>query len=331
MNWQIAICTVLAALPAIIWSSIFLKRRDKNFKTYFWVFLGGTLTVVPILAYQYIYLSLIGDNPNWDFVGRLKTIVTGNYWIVLLYAFVGITEEIVKFYIVKILDQRNPEIIKTINDSLKMGILAALGFAFTENIIYFVRILDSMGTQGLIAPFIFRSIFTVCAHLIFSGIFSYYYGVSKYAKDFIDFKKWQGQRVSILDYDNFRRKYIALGLGLSMGLHAVFNTMLSISLPNNVNILFVIFQVIFMFLFLKYLLNSKTGNLTFILANKYKSSMKTEDEDVVLELVGMWFKQKRYKEVAEICQRLERRDPDNNVVKIFKSKAIDALQAAETD
>ena len=59
-----------------------------------------------------------------------------------------------------------------------------------------------------------------------------------------------------------------------------------------------------MFLFLKSLLNSKTGNLTFILANKFKSSMKAEDEDVVLELVGMWFKQKKYKEVYEICQRL---------------------------
>lgn len=331
MNWKIAICTILAALPAIIWSSIFLRRRDKNFKTYFWVFFGGTLTVLPILGYQYVYLKIVGDNPDLDFVGQLKNVVTGNYWIVTLYAFVGITEEVVKFYIVKILDQRNPEIIQTINDSLKMGILSGLGFAFAENIIYFVRILEAMGTQGLIAPFIFRSIFTVCAHLIFSGIFAYYYGVSKFSKDFIDFKKWQGERVSILDYDNFRRKYVAIGLGLSMGLHAVFNTMLSISLPNNVNILFVIFQVIFMFLFLKYLLNSKTGNLTFILANKFKSSMKAEDEDVVLELVGMWFKQKKYQEVYDICTRLERRDPDNNVVKIFKSKSFDALEAAKTD
>jgi len=331
MNWKIAICALLAALPAFIWSAIFLKRRDKNFKTYFWVFAGGTLTVLPILGYQYLYLYLVGDNPDYDFVKQLKTVVTGNWWIVTLYAFVGITEEIIKFYIVKILDQRNPEIIQTINDSLKMGILSALGFAFSENIIYFVRILDSFGTQGLIAPFIFRSIFTVCAHLIFSGIFAYYYGVSKFSKDFIDFKKWQGERVSILDYDIFRRKYVAIGLGLSMGLHAVFNTMLSISMPNNINILLVIFQVIFMFLFLKSLLNSKTGNLTFILANKYKSSMKAEDEEVVLELVGMWFKQKKFQQVYEICQRLERRDPDNNVVKIFKSKAFDALEAERED
>jgi RsiW-degrading membrane proteinase PrsW (M82 family) len=325
-TFSIGICALLAAVPAIIWSAIFLKRRDKNFKTYIWVFLGGTLTVLPILGYQYVYLALIGDNPDLDFVNKLKGIITGNYWIVLLYAFVGITEEIVKFYIVKILDKRHPEIITTINDALKMGILSALGFAFSENIIYFVRILNSMGTEGLIAPFIFRSVFTVCAHLIFSGIFAYYYGVSKFSKDFVDFKKWQGQKVSILDYASHRRKYIGIGLALSLGLHAFFNTMLSISLPNNINILIVIFQVILMFLFLRHLLGQKTGNLTFILADKYKSTMESKDEDVVLELIGVWFKQKKYKQVYEICERLERRDPDNNVVKIFKSKAFDALQ-----
>ncbi len=81
-----------------------------------------------------------------------------------------------------------------------------------------------------------------------------------------------------------------------------------------------------MFLFLRHLLGQKTGNLTFILADKYKSTMESKDEDVVLELIGVWFKQKKYKQVYEICERLERRDPDNNVVKIFKSKAFDALQ-----
>ncbi|MBT6143346.1 hypothetical protein HOH51_02420, partial [bacterium] len=81
-TFSIGICALLAAVPAIIWSAIFLKRRDKNFKTYIWVFLGGTLTVLPILGYQYVYLALIGDNPDLDFVNKLKGIITGNYWIV---------------------------------------------------------------------------------------------------------------------------------------------------------------------------------------------------------------------------------------------------------
>ena len=328
MDFKTLICIVLACLPAIIWSYVILNRRDKNFKTYLWIFLGGTLTVFPILGYQLLYSNTIGQT-SYDFVGPLRQVLTPNMWYVVLYSFVGITEEFIKFMIVKITDKRNPEIITTLADSLKLGILAALGFAFSENIIYFVRIWTRHGFDGLVGPFIFRSIFTVCAHLIFSGIFSYYYGISKFARDFIDFEKWKGEKVTIVDYYKFRRKYVYTGLFLSMILHAIFNTMLSIKLPNNINILFVILQVAAMFMFLQYLLNQKTGNLTFILGEKYHSTMSVENEEVVLELIGQWYNEKKFKEVIGVCERLLKRDPDNNVVKIFMNKSKDELEKLE--
>jgi len=328
MDFKAIICILLACLPAIIWSYVFLNRRDKNFKTYLWIFLGGTLTVFPILAYQILYSKTIGQT-SYDIVGPLREVLSPNMWYVVLYSFVGITEEFVKFLIVKITDKRHPEIISTLADSLKLGILAALGFAFSENIIYFIRIWTRHGFDGLMGPFIFRSVFTVCAHLIFSGIFAYYYGISKFAKDFIDFQKWQGDKVTIVDYYKFKRKYLLKGLFLSMGLHAVFNTMLSIKLPYNINILLVILQVAGMFMYLQYLLNQKTGNLTFILGEKFHSQMKSKDEDVVLELIGEWYKKEKYTEVIGICERLLKRDPDNNVVKIFMNKSKDALEKQE--
>src|SRR6056300_927667 len=236
MDKQTIISALLAALPALGWSYVFLNRRDKNFKIYLWVFLFGTLTVFPILGYQLLYQKLVG-NTAYDFIPGLKSSVSLNTWYVILYAFVGITEEIVKFLIVKITDKKYPQLIKTLSDSLKLGILAGLGFAFAENIIYFVRIWTRSGFDGLMGPFIFRSIFTVCAHLIFSGIFSYFYGISKFAKDFINFEKWKGEKVTIVDYYNFKRKNILKGLFLSMIIHAIFNTMLSIQLPKNLNIL----------------------------------------------------------------------------------------------
>ena len=51
--------------------------------------------------------------------------------------------------------------------------------------------------------------------------------------------------------------------------------------------------------------------------------MAPRDEDVVLELLGMWYQKGKMKEVIQICDRLLERDPDNNVVKLFRAKAAD--------
>ena len=51
--------------------------------------------------------------------------------------------------------------------------------------------------------------------------------------------------------------------------------------------------------------------------------MAPKDQDVVLELLGMWLKEGRLGEVIAICDRLLARDPDNNVVKLFRAKASD--------
>ena len=39
----------------------------------------------------------------------------------------------------------------------------------------------------------------------------------------------------------------------------------------------------------------------------------------------MWYNQGRYEEVNQICERLLKRDPDNNVVKLFRAKTQEKL------
>jgi RsiW-degrading membrane proteinase PrsW (M82 family) len=343
----------LACIPVLIWSAIFFYKKDENRKLYFKIFLGGTLTVFPILGLQIGYdklkkawelgyidifdtridiTKLIEIIPNIDFVGYLKNGTVNielttkvSLWFLIVYAFVGITEEIVKFYIVRYSDKTRPELITTINRSLKFGILSALGFAFAENIFYFYRIWTSLGFEQLLVPFIFRSTFTCCAHMMFSGIFAYYYGISKFSQDYIDLKKWRGQKVGLNDYTTFKNGKIALGLFLAMGLHALFNILLHAG-----QVLPVMLLVVGMFIFLMYLLNTKTGNLVYILADRHRSTMAKKDEEVVLELIGMWYNEGRYQEVEEICERLLKRDPDNNVVKLFKAKTQDKLEKDDT-
>lgn len=316
----------------------FFLRRDKNYKTYIFVFLGGTLTVLPIFLYQlsYQYLTLNNYIPN--FVSSLKTSLTSQnvaYWAIIFYIFIALTEEFIKYYVVGQLDKRNPELITTVNDALKLGIAAGLGFAFAENIKYFSDY-TSLGigtsTKGLITLFIGRTFITTVGHTMFTCIFTYYYGISKFAKDFLDFEKLQGKFVKPEDYSKFRKKNILKGLFLSMIIHALFNLSLELpSITSSINNIRTISQIsaisliIIMVFYVSYLLQRKTGNLTFILADKYRSSIAAKDEEVILELIGMWYKEGRYKEVQEICERLLKRDPDNNVVKLFKAHATDKL------
>jgi hypothetical protein len=53
--------------------------------------------------------------------------------------------------------------------------------------------------------------------------------------------------------------------------------------------------------------------------------MANKDEEVVIELLGLWFKEKKFVDVIHICQRLLERDPGNKVVMLFKAQAADKL------
>jgi hypothetical protein len=54
--------------------------------------------------------------------------------------------------------------------------------------------------------------------------------------------------------------------------------------------------------------------------------MAKTDEDVVIELLGMWFNKNKFVEVLHICERLLKRDPDNKIVKLFKAQAMDKME-----
>lgn len=342
-NFNILSISLALVAPLIAFLILHFKlRRDKNYKTFIYVFLGGTLTVLPIFLYQLTYQYLTSNSYIPNFTSSIKEFLNSQhvaYWAILFYLFIALTEEFIKFFVVKKLDKDNPQLITTINDALKLGIAAGLGFAFAENIKYFsdyTSLEFASSTKGLISLFIGRTFITAIGHTMFTCIFTYFYGISKFAKDFLDFEKLQGKFVKPEDYEKFKKKNILKGLLLSMGIHSLFN--LSLELPkiitsNSISIQQIrtisqfsaIGLVILMVIYVSFLLQRKTGNLTFILADKYRSSIAANDEEVILELIGMWYKEGRYAEVEAICQRLLKRDPDNNVVKLFKAHSRDKL------
>jgi RsiW-degrading membrane proteinase PrsW (M82 family) len=359
---QLVICAIIALIPAIIWLGFLFQKGEAEKKLLGWIFLGGAFAVVPLWILDNLWnpetpRAIIGlfqrftENPQiisvveavtdkiwfysvkydvFSFLGN--SIEDQHMYFVGIFIVVGVLEEIVKQMMLRSADKRTL-LIKTVNDSIKFSFVAGLGFSFAENIKYFYQIWSVGGISELMVPYVFRSIFTACAHMVFSGIFGYYYGIGKFSIDYTEQQKWQNKKkfstlllrriFKISESQMFKEQMILKGLIIAIVMHAVFNFLLQLNI-----ILPVIIYIVAAFAFLLYLLKRKTGQLVLITdvsSNKTKAIGK-KDEDVVIELLGMWFNQNKFVDVIHICERLLKRDPNNNVVKLFKAKAMDKLE-----
>ncbi len=330
------ISTISAAIPIAVWLYIFLKKPKTECKEEIktskiivtLVFILGCLTAPALLGIQYVWEII----PEFDLASLIeKQFHTQSTRFILLFILFGGMEEIIKLYVVRYVDEKTI-LINKINDAIRYSIAAALGFSFIENIYYLYQFWPSISTGELVGMYAFRSLFTTGAHMIFSGIFGYYYGIGKFSIIINKQKKITKENNKTAKFiakifrlplsEGYRQKFIIKGLFLAIGLHAVFNYLLQF------NYLWpVILFVIGGYFYLQYLLKRKAGYLMLTIdpTTQKTSNLNKKDEDVIIELLGMWFKEKKYVDVIHICERLLERDPDNNIVKMFKAKAIDKL------
>jgi len=326
-NLQVIISIILAIIPVIIWLRILFKSEEKQKTAIFWIFTGGALSVVAILALQLLWKRF----PVLDIYSLIeRSIENVNLSHLGVFVAVGVIEEIGKHYAVKYADKKVINI-ETVKDSINLSLVAALGFAFAENIYYFYNIWTYYGLSQLFFPFVFRSVFTTAGHMIFSGIFGYFYGIAKFAKPITEQKVYIGkiskvreavEKSPYLKYEQlFRKKTIFYGLLAAMVIHAVFNFMLQLNM-----VLYVVVYIIFFFALVMYLTRRKAAKLMYNVNFQRPSTLGKEDEEVILEFIGMHYKAKNYNKVIEISERFLKRSPDNNTAKIFLSKAYDKLK-----
>jgi RsiW-degrading membrane proteinase PrsW (M82 family) len=239
---QIIACIILAIVPVFVWGYIFYKKNPENKRSILLTFIFGALAVFPILLYKlswqifpWINAFKIADFYSEDVIGFTNLIVLPMS-VLITFMFVGLIEEIMKFFSVKIADDDE---IESVDDSMEFFIIAALGFSFIENILYFYNILITRGPNHLFFPFLFRSSFSTLAHIIFSGILGYYYGVAHFAKPILqeeirkNRRHWTKAFHKILGVGRNRLFYqenLTEGLLISIGLHAIFNIFLEMNL-----------------------------------------------------------------------------------------------------
>ncbi len=233
---------LLACIPALIWGHIFRQKHPENRRLVMYTFVIGAIAVFPILFYKFLWQFFpwinafrIADFYKDDVIG-LSNFTFIPLSVIITFMIVGVIEEIMKLTGVKIVDEDK---FKSIDDSIELFVVAALGFSFTENILYFYNIWLTQGMENLLLPFFFRSSFSTLAHLIFSGILGYYYGIAHFAAPIlqeeirINRRHWAvvlHKILSIRKESLFYQENIMEGLLISIGLHALFNIILEINL-----------------------------------------------------------------------------------------------------
>jgi RsiW-degrading membrane proteinase PrsW (M82 family) len=322
---QLITAVLLALLPVLIWMQSMFQKEASERLTLFKAFLFGTFSVVPLAGIQYLWAL----HPEYD-VYSLAANSFDNVKLSFVATFIaiGIFEEVAKFNMLTHLKWAKVKI-TSINDAMRYIFIIALGFAFAENILYFYRASAGGNLSEIFAVFVYRSTFTTAAHMVFSGIVGYYYAIGKFGNPALELDRWTGKKHPIVNgvkklFKNqgdtvFHFGQTMKGLFIAMVLHAGFNYALEMQ-----QMTYAAGIVVFGFAMVIYLSKKRMTYLVFTEEEKARpSTIGKQEEDVVIELMGMWLNEGKYKEVIEICDRLSKRDPDNNVVKLFRAKAVD--------
>lgn len=257
------LATIVAAIPAVIWCLLFLKQHSNKLSSVLLTFFAGMLSTAPILFYDHVVKSgydlhffLFKITPE-SFMQSSRTFVThaltGQSGVIsaslaatiISFLIVGIIEEWSKNWVVRKSDRAT---FSSINDIIQLSIIAAIGFAFAENIInpyYFIAFIQdylvrpaSPHIMAFMGSVLGRAIITNMVHISCSGVLGYYYGMAFFARPVMEDDRAQGKKHKFVAFLhrmlNVRRvtvfKHVKMteGLFIAMGMHSAFDILVSL-------------------------------------------------------------------------------------------------------
>ncbi len=161
------ISLAMAIAPALILLAYYYrqdKRKPEPKGLIFKIFLLGIISIIPAILLE-LALSALEDFVSW--------------WALLYYLFeafvvAGICEELIKLWVVTSFAYKNVHF-DEVMDGVVYTIVASLGFACMENILY---VMDRSWTVALL-----RAFTAVPMHAVCSGMMGYYIGKAKFASE----------------------------------------------------------------------------------------------------------------------------------------------------
>ena len=201
---------IFAIIPSIFLVRYFyLKDINKPEPTRLIVkiFLIGVLSIIPIIFIELIIMGLIKPFINHVII----------YSFLQAFIVAGFCEETLKLMVIKIFIYNNKHF-DEVMDGIVYTIVASLGFACLENILYVIK--------GDLITALSRSFTAVPLHAFCSGIMGYYIGKSKFSK-------------------TNSKQYILKGLAIAIFIHGSYNFSLFISSYYGHFYSFLIFPILF--------------------------------------------------------------------------------------
>lgn len=186
---------LFALAPSVIWLLFFLRkdRHPESHRMILTVFFLGVLVAIPAAFFEMGILGIIQQ-----FIASSGVIFS----LFSVFLGVSLTEEFSKYAVVKFKVLKNSEMDEPVDIVMYM-IVAALGFAATENILYLTGAptFELMGTATVSA---FRFVGATFLHALCSGALGYFIALS-------------------YRFIEKRKKYLFFGLILVVFLHGIYN------------------------------------------------------------------------------------------------------------
>ncbi len=264
------IAAICAFVPVIIWCKLFLSYHRQRISVVLLALFAGMLSTVPILFYH--ELMNRGIELNFfvfkivpvSFGSAAQQFVTGTAFTgvgtvpaavlgtLLTYLIVGFIEEVSKFWVLR---HGATQFFRSIDDTLQLAIVVAIGFAFAENLVnpvYFVGfvqnyLLAAGGPQwaSFIANVIGRSVLTIMVHILSTGVLGYFFGLAFFSSPLLRDQFAKGNVHPVLQWLHrtlrlkaeviYSRYKIAQGLVAAIVIHGIFDFIVSLPeiLPGN--------------------------------------------------------------------------------------------------
>ena len=175
---NIATAFFFALIPAFAWLVLYYHKDYKDNepkKLITQTFLLGALVALPFLGLRYLF----------PVIGGASALFAGITGVVIFAAM----EEMAKLSASIFVVTHHKHDFNQLIDGVVYAVTAALGFAFVENMIYFVDFLTSMGTEDLLFVTAFRSLGTMLAHTLFSALAGLIWAYAYFSKQISPFQK----------------------------------------------------------------------------------------------------------------------------------------------
>lgn len=265
--FTVLICALLSFFPVIVWGSLFLYKHDEKRDLVIKTFVFSAFAVIPLVFYRIIWNVLPSEQLNQ----YLYTVINFDLFklnlpvnILILFLLIGFIEEYLKHFVAANIDKKE---IDNIDDAIEFGIIAALGFSFAENTFYFIDIYQNLELSMFWKVVLLRSFFSTLAHIIFSSIYGYHFGVSLFAKNLENRKEYSfvssinrvlSKFIPVSSTTIFVNEQRFIGLMLAGLFHALFNVFLEL------NQVLLLIPILFLGLYyVLYLIHKKQNHINY--------------------------------------------------------------------